>query len=99
MARYDVYKNADGDGYLLDIQANLLDGLNTRIVVPLLPRAHAPQPAERLNPIFSIADEDVVMVTQFLSSVPHAFLGAPVTSLEIHHTAIVNATDMLMQGF
>lgn len=34
MARFDVYKNAGGSGYLLDVQADLLNHLNTRIVVP-----------------------------------------------------------------
>ncbi|MBS1183360.1 MAG: plasmid maintenance protein CcdB, partial [Proteobacteria bacterium] len=39
MARFDVFPNPGGSGYLLDVQADLLDGLNTRIVVPLLPTA------------------------------------------------------------
>ena len=37
MAKYDVYPNPEGAGYLLDTQTDLLDGLNTRVVVPLLP--------------------------------------------------------------
>jgi toxin CcdB len=99
MARFDVYANPDGDGYWLDIQADLLDGLNTRIVVPLLPRADAPAPAERLNPVFRIADEEFVLVTQFLSAVPKNILGAPLKTFEPHRTAIINAVDFLLQGF
>ena len=34
MARFDIYPNPVGAGYLLDIQADLLSGLNTRVVVP-----------------------------------------------------------------
>jgi toxin CcdB len=34
MARFDVYRNPAGAGCLLDIQADLLSHLNTRVVVP-----------------------------------------------------------------
>ncbi|MGX9573154.1 CcdB family protein [Mesorhizobium sp. f-mel] len=37
MARYDFYRRAEGDGYLLDVQADLLKSLNTRVVIPLMP--------------------------------------------------------------
>ena len=37
MARFDVYRNSAGEGFLLDVQADLLSYLNTRVVVPLLP--------------------------------------------------------------
>jgi toxin CcdB len=35
MPRYDVYSNPGG-GYVLDVQADLLDDLKTRIVIPLI---------------------------------------------------------------
>ena len=54
MARFDVHAYPSGDGYLLDVQADLLDHLNTRVVVPLLAKATAPKPASRLNPVFEI---------------------------------------------
>ncbi len=43
MARYDVFSHHQGSGYLLDIQADLLEGLNNRIVVPLLLPQAAPK--------------------------------------------------------
>lgn len=98
MARYDVYPNPGGAGYLLDVQADLLDGLNTRVVVPLLPPATAPLPARRLNPLFDIAEMPHVMVTQFMAAVPLAFLNRPVASLIGRDTEITNALDMLLSG-
>jgi toxin CcdB len=99
MARFDVYANPDGTGHLLDVQANLLDGLNTRIVVPLIPVKAAPMPAQRLNPIFEIGGESFVMVTQFMAAVPRAILRAPITNIVEHDTAISNALDMALVGF
>ncbi len=54
MARFDVYPYQGGQGLLLDVQADLLEHLNTRVVVPLLPMDLTPKPARRLNPVFEI---------------------------------------------
>lgn len=99
MARFDVHANPSGAGYLLVVQSELLDHLNTRMVVPLLPRASAPQPARILNPVFVIGTEDHVMATQFMAAVPVAILKTPVSSLEQSRAEIVAALDFLMQGF
>jgi toxin CcdB len=99
MARFDVYRNPEGRGYLLDVQAGLLRHLNTRVVVPLLPLDHAPSPARRLNPIFRIGDDDVVMVTQFIASVPVSLLKFGTGSLAVRGAEIVDALDMLLVGF
>ena len=38
MARFDVYH--DSSGYFLDVQADVLEALTTRIAMPLLPPRH-----------------------------------------------------------
>ncbi|MCV9909704.1 CcdB family protein [Brucella sp. HL-2] len=73
MARYDVYSNPSG-GYALDVQADLLDELKTRIVIPLIIKALAPIPAKRLNPSFEIEGEEHVLATQFMSAIPVSVL-------------------------
>jgi toxin CcdB len=99
MARFEVYANPGGAGYVLDVQADVLNELNTRIVVPLLPLAQAPVPAQRLNPVFEIGDEPHVMVTQFMAAVPGALLRSPVTSLRGQDNEIMAALDMVLVGF
>lgn len=96
--RYGVYANEGGDGYLLDVQTDLLDGLNTRVVVPLLPIALAPKPATRLNLVFRIGNADYVMATQFMAAVPLAALTQTTADLLPEHDRIVAALDMLFQG-
>ena len=98
MARFAVYQNPDG-GYLLDVQADLLDHLNTRIVVPLMPAADAPKPAGTLNPVFEVNGGHFVMVTQFMAAVPVTILKDRLASLEFQRNEIVSAIDLLMQGF
>ena len=46
MARFDVYatpgRHADSTPYLLDVQGDLLDGLDSRVVIPLRRRERFP---------------------------------------------------------
>ena len=99
MARFVAYSRRDGPGYLLDCQADLLNGLNTRFVIPLLPEAEAPSPAARLNPVFHIGGVRMVMVTQFASAVRTTELGDSVASLGAREHDILNALDMLISGY
>lgn len=99
MARFDVYARPGGAGYVLDVQADILNGLNTRIVVPLLPLSEAPMPAKRLNPVFEIGAEPHVMVTQFMAAVPRALLRSPVANLAEQDSEIMAALDMVLVGF
>ena len=99
MARFDAHEFRHGDGLLLDVQADLLDHLNTRVVVPLLAKAHAPVPAARLNPEFVLQGEVYVMATQFLAAVPIGELGARVGGLQDSFAEITAALDMVFQGF
>jgi len=76
MARYDIHPVPVDSGFLLDVQSDLLEDLNTRVVIPLMLKTHAPKAAERLNPVFEINGSQYVLVTQFLSSVPASILQA-----------------------
>jgi len=99
MAQYDAFRNPEGSGYLLDVQSDLLDGLTTRLVVPLMPKTHAPKPAARLNPIVTISEEPHIMVTQFMAAVPAKLLSEQVTSVAMLRDEITAAIDMLTHGF
>ena len=99
MARFDIYTNPHGDGYLPDVQTNILLSLNTRIVVPLMPQSDAPIPAKRLNPVFDIDKIPYVMVTQFMAAVPKSILKKPIFTLAEKDTEITNALDMVFSGF
>ncbi|TVP43496.1 MAG: plasmid maintenance protein CcdB [Halomonas sp.] len=99
MARFDVFENEGGTGYLLDVQSDILSGLNTRVVVPLLPKSTAPTPAQRLNPVFSIEGQELVMATQYMAAVPEGELRSGIGSLAEKQDEISVALDMLFLGF
>lgn len=99
MARFDIFDNEGGAGYLLDVQSDLLSGLNTRVVVPLLPKSTAPTPAQRLNPVFSIEGQELVMANQYMAVVPEGELRSGVGNLAEQRDEISTALDILFLGF
>lgn len=99
MSRFTVYRNPNGNGYLLNLQADINSHFATRVVAPLLPVNDIPDYAKSLNPVFEIEGNRVVMATQGMAAVPLALLKHPVMSLKSKHTEIAVALDLLFQGF
>lgn len=103
MAQFDVYENPDTAGsaeipYLLDVQADLLDALATRVVVPLVAKRAAGQPAARLNPQFRIRNMAVVMSTPELAGIPKIRLSKKITNLAAKRDEIISALDIVFTG-
>ena len=102
MSRFDVYKMKAGATVplVVDVQADLLEGLRTRVVIPLLPLAEAENETTAwLKPILDIAGEPHVLMTTDLGAVPTAALGEWTASVEPQRQVIVDALDFLVQGF
>jgi toxin CcdB len=99
MARFRAYRVGDGDALALDVQANLLDSLHTRVLVPLVPLPDISRTAPRLNPRFEIDGKTFVMMTEFIAAVPLPDIGPQVADLSAQSDAILNALDFLFQGF
>jgi toxin CcdB len=94
MARFDVHRLVDG-GMVIDCQADFLDDIGTRFVVPLVPPGESPPDNPRLNPRFAVNGEMLVMVTQLASTLRTVELRSRVVSLDHEHVRIINAIDVL----
>lgn len=99
MARFDVYANPDGKGFLVDVQADLMSHLNSRLVIPLVPSGVAPTPMKVLNPIFQIEDATYLMLTQQMAAVSVQMLKRVVLNVNARRGEVVAAIDLLLQGF
>jgi toxin CcdB len=99
MARFKVYRLAQTGSLVIDLQNNLFDGLQTRVVIPLVPLQDVAKLIPRLNPRFDIENTVYVMLTEFIGSVPVAEIGMPIADLSSRADDITAATDFLFQGF
>ena len=99
MAQFDLHRLANRPGLVIDCQSDLLGHMDSRLVVPLRPRAAMPPVATRLNPLFSIDGEEHMMVTQSAGAIRRAELAEVVASLDNRRDEIMNALDFLITGF
>ncbi len=101
MAQFDLYRNPRGGAYplVLDLQADVVGRLATRIVAPLMTlKRYGAKPITRLNPMVSIDETEYVIVFQELAAVPASALGELVTSLASRRTDLIAAIDLLFTG-
>ncbi len=105
MARFDVYPNpgrhAATTPYLLDVQSDLLDGLDSRMVIPLRGLAHFAKVRlpRRLTPVLTVEGREFLLETPKMGAVPQGILTSPVTSLSDEQAQIIAALDFLFQGY
>ncbi len=99
MARYDIYPNPDGGGFLLDVQADTLSRLESRIVAPFIPVGRA-QPAKVLNPEFEIEGSKHMLLTQQLAAFPARQLKTAVDAIAVERRSeITAALELLLTGY
>jgi toxin CcdB len=104
MAQFDVYENPNEETnrvipYLLDVQADLLDTLATRVAVPLIAASAMGKAIKNLNPEFTIRNASVFMSTAEMAGVPVRSMGEKVSSLKDQRNEIIAALGFLFAGF
>ncbi|MBG0757621.1 CcdB family protein [Vibrio cidicii] len=104
MSQFSLYKNNDKSTataypYFVDVQTELLDTLNTRLVIPLTPTALLEKKGpSHLCPIIHIDEGDFVILTHQMASVPTKILRESVNDLSTFRNEIISAIDFLITG-
>lgn len=103
MSQFCVYANADPLSRRevpcwLNVQSDLIDIVESRIVVPLIPKGQAGPLLTRLMPALPVAGKSMVMDTAQITSVPMQMLGRQVADLAGERSRIIEALDFLTHG-
>lgn len=101
MAQFDVRGDRKSRLYplLLDVQADLLEHLETRAVVPLAPKRRYPAtPIRRLNPVVTFNGVEYVAVFQELAAITASELGAVQGTLGAYRADFIAALDLMFTG-
>jgi toxin CcdB len=105
MAQFDIHENTNAASrehtpYLLNVQADVLSELATRIVVPLRAKTGREKTViSRLHPVVSVTGVDYVAVVTEIAAVPASLLGPRVDAARAHRAEITAALDLLLTGF
>ncbi|UNK43094.1 CcdB family protein [Luteimonas sp. S4-F44] len=103
MSQFCVYANADPASRhavpcWLNVQSDLIDTVESRVVVPLIPPEQAGPLLTRLMPTLPVAATTMVMDTAQITSVPMQMLGPQVANLSGERLRIIEALDFLTYG-
>ena len=104
MARFDVYAHPERAArettpYLVDVQNNYIDRLDSRVVIPRRPESLYRLKLRDLNPVFDIEGHPMVLDTAALAAFPARELVQRVTNLESHRGEIQAAMDCLFGAY
>ncbi len=100
MARFDVYAHPDatlrkGTPFLLDVQNEFIQELDTRVVIPMRPVSRLRHRLRDLHPEFEVEGTRVVLDTPALAAFPARELTRRVANLGKQRTDILAAMDSL----
>jgi toxin CcdB len=105
VAQFAVYRNKSPRSkatypFLVDVQSDLLDELQTRVVIPLTKASTlAKRPLNNLTPSLKFDGGTYLLMTPQLAGVARKDLGALTGSLAEQRQVIVAAVDFLLVGF
>jgi toxin CcdB len=104
MARFDVYPTPIAEErrhtpYWLDLQADHLQSLATRVVVPLRRRGAQALLTPRLNPEFTVDNVAVYADMANIAAYPFTLLRRPVANLRQDRMTLDDALDLLFMGY
>ena len=104
MSRFDVYANPVAaerrhTPYFMDVQNDFINGLATRVVIPLRREAaFGPRP-RNLNPLLKFGNDAVVLDTAALGAVPLAELRKPIGEMRHARAEVQEALDTLFGAY
>ena len=91
---------ADGADFTDDVQHDILDDLNTRVVIPMCSAiAFGKKTMSNLSPTFEIKGAKYLLLTPQLAGIHVSELGSPVCDLSEFRQHFINALDFLFTGF
>lgn len=105
MAQFTVYRNRSPRSkavypLLVDAQSDLLDELQTRVVIPLTKAAAlTKKPVAQLMPAIEFKSDSYILMTPQLAGIAVSELGPAIGSLAERRDAILAAMDFLLSGY
>lgn len=105
MSQFSIHSNLNPASkklypYLINVQASLLNNLETRLVIPLsLKSKFANKPIKILNPIIHIDNHEYIILTQQMAAIQTKNLGALIYDGSSYRQEIISAIDFMITGF
>ncbi|MBT9433425.1 CcdB family protein [Candidatus Sodalis endolongispinus] len=104
MKQFAVYKNKSRNkqvySYFIDVQAEMLEHLNTRLVMPLTQKTNSNSQVKMLAPVVTIEQVDYVVLANMITTTDVKNLKDENAVMDASHISdqLVAAIDMMILG-
>jgi toxin CcdB len=103
MAQFDVYANpsesaAHGIPYVVVVQSDLLDGLATRMSIPLATFEFAEKSPDKLCPVVTVNGQRLRVLAYYTAPLPTRSLRQVVGNLAPQANTLIAAMDVVVSG-
>jgi len=103
MSEFKIYENnsstSESYPFLIDVQSDLLSGLDTRLVIPMIKSEEIGRHLIRnLNPSINFMGNEYIVMTQQMAAIPKVILGNAIEEAKVDRTQILSAIDFLITG-
>ncbi len=95
--QFDLYRMAQGE-YVVVLQSDILDALNTRAVCLAVPEGATAPALPALSPILIVGDIRLRLAPHVLATLTLAELGTFVATLAHERDRIIRAFDLMLTG-
>jgi toxin CcdB len=105
MAQFQIYSNnnkstKDVYPYLIDVQSQILESLETRLVIPLvLSSVLQNKQITKLTPTISIKGKDHAILTSQMAGISKKHLGSFIVDVSDRRQELISAIDFLISGY
>jgi toxin CcdB len=104
LAQFDVYRNTNSETnerfpFLVDVQANLFEELQSRVVIPLSKAELIGFPMMYLTPTVSFDGVSYLLLTPQLAGISRAEIGEVAGNVVNQERTIATAVEFLLRGF
>lgn len=103
MAQYDVFTNpsrigTDSIPYVVVVQSDVLDGLATRLTIPLSLLDASVKVPTALCPVILVKGQRLCALAHYAAPLPAKALRRPVDNVASQASALVSALDAVLSG-
>lgn len=103
MAQYDVFPNPsssarNGIPYVVVVQSDLLDGLSTRLTLPLAMISITGKVPTALCPVITVKGQRLHALAHYAAPLPARLLRRPVDNVTAQASVLVAALDAVLSG-
>lgn len=104
MKQFTVYKNKSRNKqaypYFIDVQADMLSHLNTRLVMPLTQKVNSNSQVKTLTPVITIEQVDYVVLATMITTtdVKNLKIDDAVIDASYLRDQLISAIDMMILG-